>query len=91
MNVGLCVDDAQVDHFGDSQPIPNTQTCGESPIPQLRFGENRPPVFAQQGSMFSLPNTFGLDAHHSPIVEPQMYGFRNFGQGLNLNARFFSQ
>jgi hypothetical protein len=41
--------------------------------------------------MYSLPNTFGLDAHHSPIVEGQMYGYRNFGQGLNLNARFFSQ
>jgi hypothetical protein len=41
--------------------------------------------------MFSFPNTFGLDAHHSPIVEGQMYGFKKFGQGLNLNARFFTQ
>jgi hypothetical protein len=91
VNVGFCADDAQADHWGDSQPIPDTQPCEESPRPQLGLGQNRPPIFAQQGAMYSLPNTFGLDAHHSPIVEGQMYGYRNFGQGLNLNARFFSQ
>ena len=91
-NVGFfCADDAQGDHWGDSQGIQDTQPSGESPIPPHPFVENRPHVFAQPSSMFSLPNAFGLDAHHSPIVEGQMYGFRNFGQGLNLNASFFSQ
>ncbi|KAG0588250.1 hypothetical protein KC19_2G228700 [Ceratodon purpureus] len=84
-------DDSQRDDWEDSQCIPNTQFMMTPPSHAQAFEESRQIHFAQPSPMYPLGSSFPLDSHHPSIGDNQMYGFRNFGQGLNLNARFYSQ
>ncbi|KAG0612472.1 hypothetical protein M758_6G030600, partial [Ceratodon purpureus] len=84
-------DDSQADDWEDSQVIPDTQQGNTAPTSTQQFVDSSHLQFAQPPPMYPVGNPFGFDGHHTPIGDGQMYGFRNFGQGLNLNARFFSQ
>ena len=33
---------------------------------------------------------YGMDANRSTFTPPQVYAYRNYAPGLNLNARFYS-
>ncbi|KAG0571971.1 hypothetical protein KC19_VG057700 [Ceratodon purpureus] len=84
-------DDSQADDWEDTQCIPDTQRGNTPQTSTQGFGDSRHMQFAQPPPMYPVGNPFGFDSHHHPIGDGQMYGFRNFSQGLNLNARFFSQ
>ena len=36
------------------------------------------------------PHMFGTDGNHLTFTPQELYGYRNFAPGLNLNARFYS-
>ncbi|KAG0576828.1 hypothetical protein KC19_2G156800, partial [Ceratodon purpureus] len=84
-------EDSQAEDWDDSLGFNDTQE-GRTPATSAgTFVENRHIQFAQPTPMYPVANNFGFVEHHSPIGEQHMYGFRNFAQGLNLNARFYPQ
>ena len=41
--------------------------------------------------MYRSHNTYIVDGNEASFTQNDMFGYRNEGHGLNLNARFYSQ
>ena len=52
------------------------------------IGEQRGYVYR---GFVQSPYIYGNNPNRSTFTPPQVYGYKNFGPSLNLNARFYSQ
>ena len=51
--------------------------------------EFRSPTYDHSQYMYGSPNAFPVNANQSAFIFEQVYGYKKFGQGLNLNAQFY--
>ena len=47
--------------------------------------------FGESTRMYTSHNTYAVDSNEESFTQNEMFGYRNGGHGLNLNARFYSQ
>jgi len=77
--------------FKDNEDISNVHGRAYEQLGLANFVDTRKINFGQSNALYACPHFFGLDPNNGTFTARQEYGYTNFGQGININARFYLQ